>query len=148
MEAKMSLQSRRELLNRVRARYLEAGRKEKSRILDEFLQATGYHRKYAVAVLQADPGSTPNRRQRKRASKYGEEVKAILIQVWLAANQICTKRLIPFLPAFVDSLERCGQLSIDPEARELLLSLSLSTADRLLRSERIKPRGRSTTRLW
>jgi hypothetical protein len=80
MEAKMSLQSRRELLNRVRARYLEASRKEKSRILDEFLQATGYHRKYAVAVLQADPASTPNRRQRKRASKYGEEVKAILIQ--------------------------------------------------------------------
>jgi hypothetical protein len=146
MEAKMSLQSRRELLNRVRARYLEAGRKEKSRILDEFLQATGYHRKYAVAVLQTDPAATPNRRQRKRASKYGEEVKAVLIQVWLAANQICTKRLIPFLPAFVDSLERCGQLSIEPELRALLLSLSLSTADRLLRSERIKPRGRSTTR--
>ena len=73
-------------------------------------------------------------------------MKAVLIQVWLAANQICTKRLIPFLPAFVDSLERCGQLSIDPEVRVLLLSLSLSTADRLLRSERIKPRGRSTTR--
>lgn len=146
MEAKMSLQSRRELLNRVRTRYLAAGRKEKSWILDEFLQATGYHRKYAVAMLQMDPASTPNKRQRKRASKYGEAVKGALIQVWLAANQICTKRLIPFLPAFVDSLERCGQLNIDPEVRALLLSLSLSTADRLLRSERIKPRGRSTTR--
>lgn len=116
MEAKMSLQSRRELLNRVRSRYLAASRKEKSRILDEFLQATGYHRKYAVAMLRMEPASTPNKRQRKRVSKYGEAVNGALIQVWLAANQICTKRLIPFLPAFVDSLERCGQLNIDPTA--------------------------------
>ena len=77
MEAKMSLQSRRELLNRVRARYLAAGRKEKSRILDEFLQATGYHRKYAVSMLHTGPASTPNKKQRKRVSKYGEAVVSL-----------------------------------------------------------------------
>ena len=47
----MSLRSRQELLSSVRERYSAAGRGEKSRVLDELIAATGYHRKYLVAQL-------------------------------------------------------------------------------------------------
>ena len=49
-----------------------------------------------------------------------------------AANCICSKRLVPYLPTFVESLERHGHLSLNAETRRLLLSMSASTADRIL----------------
>ena len=51
MKKLMSLLSRRELLRSIIQRYRAASRKDKQRILDEFVEATGCHRKYAVALL-------------------------------------------------------------------------------------------------
>lgn len=71
-----------------------------------------------------------------------------LLQIWRVANCIAAKRLVPCLPEFVDALERHGELQLDPETRTLLLSMSISTADRLLRPHRSRPsgRGRATTK--
>lgn len=69
------------------------------------------------------------------------------MQVWNAANRICTKRLIPFLPTLVEALERHGHLHLSQMCREQLLSLSASTADRLLRGQRgQRVQGRCSTR--
>ena len=67
---------------------------------------------------------------------YDEAVRLAPITVWKAANRICSKRLIPFLPEFVDALERFGHLSLPGEIRERLLTMSPATADRLLYQER------------
>ena len=48
----MSQKSKRELLEVVRPRYLQANKVEKQKILDEFTSATGYHRKYAIRALK------------------------------------------------------------------------------------------------
>jgi hypothetical protein len=146
MRQKMSLDSRRELLDRVIPRYRVACSEEKERILDEFVSATGYHRKYAVTVLNQEARShepCPKRPPRI----YDEAVRLALITVWMAANRICSKRLIPFLTEFVAALERFGHLSLTTDVRERLLSMSAATADRLLYRER-NPEGRSisTTR--
>src|SRR2546429_6140778 len=50
-EAMMSLDSRRELLAVTAPRYRTAHRAERSRILEEFVASTGYHRKYALTFL-------------------------------------------------------------------------------------------------
>lgn len=47
----MSQQSKRELVVIIRPRYQKGNRKQKARILDEFVATTGYHRKYAIRVL-------------------------------------------------------------------------------------------------
>jgi hypothetical protein len=67
---------------------------------------------------------------------------------WAAASFICGKRLAPFLPELVPTLERHGHLALTDEAREQLLSMSPATADRVLRPYRQKnqSRGVSTTR--
>ena len=54
-------------LKKYRKRYTMADRAGRSALLDEFCEQTGYHRKYAIALLgePADgppPGSTPKRR--------------------------------------------------------------------------------------
>jgi hypothetical protein len=44
----MSQQSKRELLQAIRPSYLKANKAGKTKSLDEFVDATGYHRKYAI----------------------------------------------------------------------------------------------------
>jgi hypothetical protein len=150
MEArkKMGLETRKELVENVKVRYRKAIPSARKRILDEFVKSTGYHRKYAISLLKKRTTRIPpvdGKTDRKR--KYNDEVRAALVLVWRAANEICTKRLIPFLPVFVQSLERSGHISISANARSLLLSLSAATADRLLKAERKnQSRGRSMTR--
>src|SRR3989454_2856748 len=83
----------------------------------------------------------------KRASHYGPDVQHALFLVWHAANRICAKRLIPFLPTLIEALERHEHLQISEECRRQLLSMSAATADRLLRSQRKRGQhGLSTTR--
>ena len=52
MNKPMSLKSRYELQRSIGPRYRAAQWKEKRIILDEFTAATGYHRKYAIAILR------------------------------------------------------------------------------------------------
>jgi hypothetical protein len=51
MRPKMSLSARRELLSRTSVCYRVAQRRDKGRILDEFVVATGYTRKHALWLL-------------------------------------------------------------------------------------------------
>jgi hypothetical protein len=66
---------------------------------------------------------------------------------WTAANHICAKRLVPFLPTLVASLEQHGHLHLSEEGRAQLLAMSPATADRILQPYRKQERhGLSTTR--
>jgi len=46
--------TRKELVEALRVRYRSAATKDKSKILDEFVALTGYHRKHAVRVLRQE----------------------------------------------------------------------------------------------
>ncbi len=131
MGRRISMATRRELLSALRQRYAGKSRREKSRILDELVAVTGYHRKHAVRLLnqaEAQPGKP--RRVGRRI--YDEAVRAALVIVWETADRICGKRLKAALPSFVESMERHGHLRLDEEVRRRLLAASASTIDRLL----------------
>lgn len=147
-EAMMSLQSRRELLAVVAPRYRAAQRQERTRILEEFLASTGYHRKYALTLLNHPVTKAPAHKKRQRVRRYPFAVQQALISCWRAANGICSKRLVPYLPELVAVLGRAGELCLDEPTKALLLSLSPATADRLLQAERqrAKPHGLGTTK--
>ena len=75
---KMTHAMRMELANAVRDRYATAAHKDKGRILEEFVAATGYHEKSAIRVLNNAP--EPKRRQtRHRPSLYDEAARGALI---------------------------------------------------------------------
>lgn len=146
MRSALGSQSRRELVQQMASRYQEASRARKTLVLDEFVATTRYVRKYAIHLLN-HPGLMEPRTRRVRLPHYGPEVQQALHLMWKAANQICAKRLIPFLPTLIGALEQHGHLHITEECRNQLLSMSATMADRLLRSSRRHgPRGVSTTR--
>lgn len=142
----MSQRSKRELFAEIQPRYLKASKAEKKKMLDEFTASTGYHRKYAIRILKHGYKRRPNKPRGRKAIYRGEVVKA-LEQIWEIYGRICSKRLRPYLPEGIKVLERCGELSLSPETRELLLRMSCSTIDRCLAPARFnRPRGLSTTK--
>jgi hypothetical protein len=144
----MSMTSRRELLAVVAPRYRAARGEERGRILEEFLASTGYHRKYALSLLNHPITKATARKKRARPRQYAFAVQQALVICWRAANGICSKRLVPYLPELVRVLEQHGELHLEAQTKERLLALSPATADRLLQAERkrAKPHGLGTTK--
>ncbi|HEX6109085.1 MAG TPA: hypothetical protein VFZ02_06680, partial [Ktedonobacteraceae bacterium] len=102
----MSQHSRRELLAVVVPRYHAAHGIDRKRILDEFVASSGYHRKYALHLVNHQPKAPPLRKKRQRAPRYSTAVQRALITCWHATNGICSKRLVPYLPELVAVLEQ------------------------------------------
>lgn len=132
---RMTHAMRMELANAVRDRYVAAAHKDKSRILGEFVAATGYHEKSAIRVLNGT--REPRRPQtRRRRSLYDEAARGAVIVLWEASDRVCGKRLKALLPILLPALERNGHLKLETEIRCKILSMSASTIDRLLQMPR------------
>ena len=116
----------------VRPRYGRARKKEKGRILDEFCQTTGLHRKAAIRLLGGGRRLAAVPKKNGRPSRYGPEVTEALVKVWEAGDRMCGKLLVAVLPVLVRGLERHGELRLTPSAREALVSMSAATIDRRL----------------
>lgn len=143
----MSQRSKKEVLERIRARYLKASKAEKQIILDELTATTGYNRKYAIRVLR-HPSRSKGLKKAGRKRRYTGETIQILEQLWEMGGRLCSKRLHPFLPEWIRKLEECGEISLTHEVKAQLLSMSRSTIDRRLQPARIKEkkRGLSSTK--
>ena len=123
--------TRDEILKAVAARYGAATRAEKGRILTEFAEISGYHRKHAERLLRR--GHVVDRsRPRPGRRIYDEAVREALVVLWEASDRICGKRLKPLIPLLIPAMERHGHLALDEEVRVRLLVISAATIDRVL----------------
>ena len=131
----MSLNSKHELLEVVRPRYLKASKVEKQKILDEFTSTTGYHRQHAIRVLKNKVQVQNHLKGKTKTYKtiYRGEVVQVLEKIWEIYGQICSKRLQPFLPEAIKVLERCKEINISKDTKELLFKISSASIDRCLR---------------
>lgn len=89
----------------IHSRYHKADRRGKSKILDEFCATCSYNRKYALRRLNAaeKPSST---KKPGRPSKYNcPEVMRVLRTLWLAADQLASKRLVSAVPLWLPHYE-------------------------------------------
>jgi hypothetical protein len=141
-------------------RYQKARKKEKGKMLDEFVALTGYCRTHASYVLsmhgkrkriskktviQADVRKT-GRRGRKKI--YTDEVKKALIKIWYIMDCICGKRLAAVMGEIIQKLEDFNEISLKEDTRVKLIEMSTSSIDRLTSGERKKQtiKGRSNTK--
>jgi len=143
----MSNGSKQEYLSAIRSRYLTATKLEKQAILDEFCAVCGYNRKYAIRVLQRQPQSQlpSSKSKRGRKKKYHLlELIAFLKTLWIASNLACGKRL----KAMISNWLPHSPQPLPEEIKSLLVTISASTIDRLLKPQRAKHQksGLSTTK--
>lgn len=117
-------------------RYRKARKKDRGKILDEFVATTGYHRKHAIALLcgtrrHRNP-QNPIRRRRRRIY-LAEDQRAVL---WLAElfDQISSKRLRVAMDVELDHVR--DDLAVSRACFKRLHHISPSTMDRFRRTER------------
>jgi hypothetical protein len=103
--------ARREYIRAIGPRYQLAGRAEKGRILDEFCQVTGYHRKSALRRLHAPPRSTTGAGRRGRPVVYGPAVASAIREMWAAAGYPWSVRLQALIPLWLAWARRRFHLS-------------------------------------
>jgi hypothetical protein len=153
----LDLKTKVKITGEVSKRYARASKKEKGRMLDEFCALTDYNRKYAGRVLsqaartrrtRPPPGRPKPYRGQGRKPVYTLEVRKSLVKAWAILDCPCGKRLVAALPDTVKALEKHGEIDLGEEVRSKLLSMSASTADRLLAGERkkLELKSRSKTR--
>jgi hypothetical protein len=148
----MSLNARRELLLAIFDRYGKARKSDKNQILNEFVQSSGYNRKYALELLRRrndprDMVTVKNTSAVLHRRKYGPDVERPLLVVWRVSGGLCPKRLMPFMPEMIAALERSEEIVLCPWVRQKLLTMSIATAERMLsRARRSLEHGMTTTK--
>lgn len=145
----MSHRSRWEYFRAIYTRYRQADRKGKQVILSEFCANTGYHRKYAIRLLNGSPpgGVRPARpRRRSRSPSYGPAVVSVLGAVWEAAGYPWSVRLKALLQLWMPWVRK--RFRVSAEAERQLLRISARQVDRRLRERkrRLKRRRYGGTR--
>jgi len=116
VEVGLSLSMRREVLRQMAPQYQEASSAHKRVVLADFVRLTGYHRKYAMWLLN-HPGHECPSPVRPPRRLYEAEVEEALVHIWNQTKRLCAKRLIPCLPMFVDAFVRHNHLHLLPTCR-------------------------------
>jgi len=135
--------SRWEYFRAIYGRYQKGDRKAREAILNEFCLNTGYHRKYAIRLLNgASPGprASPSGVRRKRALSYGPRTLAVLTAVWEAAGYPWSVRLKAILPTWMPWIRQRFQMSRETEQE--LRAISPRQMDRRLRDKKLQARRR------
>lgn len=132
----------------VRRRYQTSSKKEKGKILDEFIKNTGYNRSYARRILGSLKKQGRKRKHIIRRRIYDAKVFYALRTIWIAEDNICGQRLKPFIPDVLKKLEEFKEIKIKKEVRRKLLSIGSATIDRMLKATKksYELKGRSTTK--
>ena len=108
----LTMKEKKSLTRETCGRYRKSEKKGKTTILDEFCQATGYNRKYALHLLtnwgktevlkvngkmvKLKAGTAKRRKGGGRKPVYGPEVIAALRLIWAFFWYRCGKLLAPF----------------------------------------------------
>jgi len=137
----MSRRSRWEYFKAIYRRYRQADRGLKRVILNEFCSNTGYHRKYAIRLLNGPP---PDRARppvrRRRAPTYRPAMMSVLAGVWAAAGYPWSVRLKALLPLWMPWVRKHFRLSAEVERQ--LLAISARQMDRRLRAHKLRAKRR------
>lgn len=125
-------------LARLQKRYAKASKKKRMEMLDEFVATTGYHRKYASALLSGkrvwrDP-SQPIRRP--RCQFYTDEDRQSVLWLVELFDDIGSKRLRIAMDNELPNLRRHKHLKVSRTCYQHLCQVSSSTMDRWRRAAR------------
>ena len=130
-----------EYFRAIYGRYQGGNREVRRAILNEFCVNTGYHRKYAIRLLNgAGPGQRASRAgaPRRRGVSYGRETLTVLTAVWEAAGYPWSVRLKAVLPLWMPWMRK--RFGLRPETERQLLAISPRQMDRRLRAKKMQER--------
>jgi hypothetical protein len=141
----MSNKAKKKYLLEIRKRYFTSTKVEKQNILDEFCKVCGYNRKYSIRLINSKSETNKKSKKTGRPKKYNHpEIIAFLKQLWISSNLVCSKRLKAMISLWLPFDDQ----PLSQQNKELLLSISAATIDRVLSKvkRKYKKFGLSTTK--
>jgi len=118
-----------DVIKKYRCLYGDVGRAERSRLLDTFCGLTGYHRKYATALLNSAGRGAGVRR--RRGVGYSAKALRVIEAIWQAAGYPWSVRLVAMLPQWLPWA--CQKVSgVTDAVKAEVLSISARQLDRRL----------------
>jgi hypothetical protein len=154
----LTMKEKQAVTRQVRSRYRQAGRKEKSAILDEFIRITGYkNRKYALRILNKPQApqailvvkgkavklKPPKKRPVNRTGKkiYTDEAIISLRLIWAFFWYKCgrtegSQLLAPLIRQQMDYIASWPAFGITADIKAKLLTISPATIDRALKKDK------------
>jgi len=156
---RLTMQEKKSLTNVTGPRYRKARKAEKTVILNEFCENTGYNRKYAIGLLK-HAGKTQTRRidgkmvkveitvkpRKKRHYEhyYGPDVEKAVLAIWEFFRFVCGKRLVKMIRENIDALFADAVLALPATAKAKTAEVSRSTIERFLKTARQRNKVRGT----
>lgn len=144
MGSDLSMATRREITKKYAREYAAASKKQRGRMLDELVWATGWSRANArrqvhAAMVRKGPQRAVKRAPRPRT--YGYDTLRLLIRIWMLAGQPAGKYLAATMSLWLPKLEQHDEFGEDTarltdHTRAQLLAISGATIDRLLKPTR------------
>ena len=119
-----------------RGRYGKASSKrERGEVLTEFCKATGYHRKYAIALLSRVEQEGNQARPRRRGRTYSAAAMRVIERIWKTAGCPWSVRLKALLPMWLPWARKHMQ-DLTPEVEAQVLRMSARQIDRRLKEKK------------
>jgi len=157
----LDMKTRKKICGRIFKRYQNAGKKDKGRILDEYVPLLDYNRDYLAHLLSnwgktryalsdgkpvkciaAPPvkgrKKTPGAKKTGRPHKYTPAFVGVLTDIWERFDFQCGKLLAPFIRGILAFL--ILEYHLNDELSMLLKSVSPSTIDRTLKKTKAQYR--------
>lgn len=129
----MSQKSKKELIKKVKSRYLKSSKEAKGKILDELCANTNFHRKYLTGRLSAATDlNYVSPINRKRRETYDANIIHYLKKIWTTFDYPCGQRLEPMMSEYISVLEKFKELIIPDSVKSQLLKIKSATIDRRL----------------
>lgn len=131
-------------LERIYVRYQKGTKEQKQKILDEFCEVCGYHRKHAIRLLKKRPRRKTQKAKLRVGRKPIYQIPAItepLKRIWMASDYLCGKRLKAALPEWLPHYAQ-EHGALDSAVYKALLKMSAASIDRVLKPIKAKHKGR------
>jgi hypothetical protein len=120
-----------EYLVSLKKRYAKATKKERGKILDEYVKTTACHRKHASAVLSGKRKRVKRPIRRPRRTTYTAEDARAIEEISGIFDGINSKLLRVAMDNELAHLYENGQVAMSPDSYERLKHISAATMDRL-----------------